>query len=702
MTLQGSVDRCLATAALAAVAILGAVLGAIIAVAPPETDGDRQRLAIMSFGCLLALGISLGIAWLALHRRLVRPLARLASEADSAAVAATAPTMDAGRYGWVAGAAKAVLGLMRRLSAANEERQAAVASATAASEADKHRLGVILSELSEGLIAASSDHRIVLYNQAAHAILQPTGEVGLERNLFSLIAGEPVRHTLELLSIAESRDGSRHGAGDAIPFVSATADGRRLLRLRMKSLSAADGVPGGYVLTLSEATRELASAERREAVLRGAIEGLRSPVANLRAAAETLAAYPDMEPERRSALEQVVRAESDVLARRIAFLEHDRHDLAVERWPMADIFSADLFNCLIRRLADAGGCAVTMVGMPLWFKADSFALLLALEALIGLLRRATGAAAFDIESLLADRRIYIDLTWRGQAIAAGTLAGWRDTALGEAATGPTVGQVLDRHGSEMWSREARPGTAFLRLSVPAPDRPQFVPRAEALPPRPEFYDFALPDRRPATNGATALRDLLCVAVDTETTGLSPSAGDEIVAIGAVRIVKGRVLTGETFARLVNPSRPIPPSSTRFHGITDAMVADKPPLAVVLPQLKRFVADAVLVGHNVGFDLKFFELKEADCGVRFDNPFIDTMLISHYLYGSAVDHGLDAIGERLGIGIRARHTAVGDALATAAIFVRQIDLLEARGVTSLEALLRVSAMVFRVQANKASF
>jgi DNA polymerase-3 subunit epsilon len=701
VTLQGRIDRCLALAALAAVAVLGAALGAIAAYAPPAAAGDERRLAILSLAALLALAVALGLVRLALHVRLARPLARLASEADSAAAAAGAPALEAGGYGWVAGAAKAVVGLMRRLAAANEERRTAVGAATAASEADKRRLGVILSELSEGLIAASADHRIVLYNRAAHAILQPTGEVGLERDLFSLIAAEPVRHTLELLSLAESRDGSRGGA-DAIPFVSATADGRRLLRLRMKLLPAAEGGAGGYVLTLGEATRELASAERREAVLRGAVEGLRSPVANLRAAAETLAAYPDMEPERRAALEQVVRAESDVLARRIAFLERDRHDLAVERWPMADIFSADLFNCLIRRAADAGGPAVTMVGMPLWLKADSFALLRALEALIGRLGAATGAAAFDIESLLADRRIYIDLAWRGQAVAAGTLAGWSEAAVGEAASGPTVGQVLDRHGSEMWSREARPGTAFLRLSVPAPDRPQFVPRPEALPPRPEFYDFALPDRRPATNGATALRDLMCVAIDTETTGLSPSAGDEIVAVGAVRIVKGRVLTGETFSRLVNPGRPIPPSSTRFHGITDAMVADKPPLAVVLPQLKRFVADSVLVGHNIGFDLKFLELKEADLGVRFDNPFVDTLLISHYLYGDAVDHGLDPLAARLGIAIPARHSAMGDALATAAVFVRQIDLLESRGVATLEELLRVSAMVFRVQAHKASF
>lgn len=703
MALRDRINRCLALAALAAAAVVGAVVGLISALPSTPTEGGRTSYGIASLATLLAIAVFVVILWAALRRRLVQPIERLAIDADTAAATGAIPDGGGAEHGWIAGPARAVRALIQRLAVATGERQAAISAATAASEADKRRLGVILSELSEGIIAASADHRILLYNRAAHAILEQVGDVGLGRKLFSLIAGEPVLHTLDLLSSVKAREGTPGTSDDAMPFVCATADGRRLLRLRMKLLSAAEGVPGGYVLTLDEATRELALGERHQAAWRAAIDELRSPVTNLRAAAETLAAFPEMEKERARALEHVVRAESEILARRIAALEHDRPEFAAERWPMADVSSADLFGCLIRRLAEANGPTLTMVGMPLWLKADSFALLLALEAIVDRLRRATGAAAFDIEALLADRRIYIDLTWSGRAVGVGAIAAWREDALGAAEAGQTLGQVLDRHGSEMWSRDKGPGLAFLRLSVPSPDRLQFVPQAGSLPPRPEFYDFALPDRRwPAANGATKLRDLMCVAIDTETTGLSPRGGDEIVAIGAVRVVNGRVLTGETFSRLVNPGRSIPQSSVRFHGITDAMVADEPPLAVVLPQLKRFVADAILVGHNIGFDLKFLELKEAEIGIRFDNPFIDTLLISHYLYDDPVDHSLDAIAARLGIGIQSRHSAVGDALATATVFVRQIELLEARGITTLQELLRASAMVFKVRAHQANF
>jgi DNA polymerase-3 subunit epsilon len=148
------------------------------------------------------------------------------------------------------------------------------------------------------------------------------------------------------------------------------------------------------------------------------------------------------------------------------------------------------------------------------------------------------------------------------------------------------------------------------------------------------------------------------------------------------VVNGRILTGETFSRLVNPDRPIPAESVRFHGISDRMVQDKPPLSVVLPQFKAFVADAVLVGHNVAFDLKFIRLHEAQCGVMFDNWVLDTMLLSSYVDGMADHQSLDAIAERYGIGVTERHTALGDALATAAILLRLIEALESKGIHRL--------------------
>ena len=193
-----------------------------------------------------------------------------------------------------------------------------------------------------------------------------------------------------------------------------------------------------------------------------------------------------------------------------------------------------------------------------------------------------------------------------------------------------------------------------------------------------------------------LADLHYTVFDTETTGLEPSAGDEIISIGAVRIVNGRLLKNEVFEQLVNPQRPVGRASTRIHGIEERALADQPVISRVLPQFHRFCEDTVLVAHNAAFDMRFLELKEASTGIRFSQPVLDTLLLSVVANPNQEDHNLEAVAERLGVSIIGRHTALGDALVTGEIFLRLVPLLAEQGILTLKQALDASRETFHAR------
>lgn len=215
--------------------------------------------------------------------------------------------------------------------------------------------------------------------------------------------------------------------------------------------------------------------------------------------------------------------------------------------------------------------------------------------------------------------------------------------------------------------------------------------AAKIPPRPLYYAFDL-FHQPGQQalGHIPLRQLTYVVFDTETTGLDPAGGDEIIQIGGVRIVGGRLRSEEVFDQLVNPRRPVPECSVRIHGIAPALLAAQPPIGEVLPRFHSFAREAVLVAHNAAFDMKMLQMKEGLIGLRFDQPVLDTLLLSTVVHPHQEGHSLEAIAARLNVTIVGRHTALGDALATAEVFLKLIPLLEAQGIVTLNDALAASA------------
>jgi len=209
--------------------------------------------------------------------------------------------------------------------------------------------------------------------------------------------------------------------------------------------------------------------------------------------------------------------------------------------------------------------------------------------------------------------------------------------------------------------------------------------------RPEFYDFDLFSLQNQEKSLleTALKEITYTVFDTETTGLNPDGGDEIVSIGAVRIVNNRIVYQDAFEELVNPKRDIPIESYRIHGINYEMVMEKETIERVLPRFKQFTSGSVLLGHNIAFDMKMLKLKEKTTGIQFKNPTLDTLLLSAVLHPVHEQHDIENIAKRLGVNIIGRHTALGDAITTAEIFKKLIPILNSNGILTLNDALKAS-------------
>jgi DNA polymerase-3 subunit epsilon len=197
---------------------------------------------------------------------------------------------------------------------------------------------------------------------------------------------------------------------------------------------------------------------------------------------------------------------------------------------------------------------------------------------------------------------------------------------------------------------------------------------------------------------TPLRDVTFCVLDIETTG-SDRVEDAITEIGATKVRGGECLG--TFATLVNPGRAITPTVTVLTGITDSMVAVAPRIESVLPTFLEFLGDAVVVGHNVGFDLAFINRAlERDGYDRLGNVVIDTLPVARRLVRDEVpDCRLGTLAHRFRLTHRPTHRAFDDAMATAELLHVLLERAAGLGVLGLDDLVALPRIAAHPQAPK---
>jgi DNA polymerase-3 subunit epsilon len=558
---------------------------------------------------------------------------------------------------------------------------------------EKNRLAALMSELEQSVLVCNREGRILLYNGRASLLLEPDAggpagaPVGLGRSIFGILDQRLIVHALERIR----QHLEQQQANPVAHFV--TARGAFLLRAQMAPVLDQHGELIGFVLILDDITQTVELNSRRAALLQQLTEGTRSALGNIRAAAETVQQFPQMDAEHRQRFAAVISDEAQRLSQHLEQTLSRDADLLRPQWPLEDMLATDLLVALQRNFAVTLGVTARYEGADesLWLSLDSYSLVQALTQLMGALVATLGIREVAFELTVEGHFVRLALRWDGPALDPQQLHEWEQRPLGSVADNSaeaTLKDVLERHGSELWCQaEALAGVnrLYLQLPLTQPDAHTSVP--VRVPGRPVYYDFDLfsqPGQTPELD-ERPLRELAYTVFDTETTGLAPSEGDEIISIGAVRIVNRRLLMQECFEQLIDPHRAIPRESQQIHGLSAQMLAGQPSISEVLPLFQRFAEDTVLVAHNAAFDMRFLQLKEAQTGIRFIQPVLDTLLLSALVHPghASGEHRLELIAARLGVQVVGRHTALGDAMVTGEVFLKLIPLLAERGIHTLK-------------------
>ncbi len=689
------------TIAFALVVILGFFLWQQLS--PAETQFFIQILKdrfIYIFGFIFVLLAGLGFILDAIFNNYIIPINKVTEEIILINSVNPSHRIEVEGSKEIARLVKAINEGAKRLEdlRANVEQKIQIAKADL--EEEKNLLAAFMAELPEGVLICNAEGRILFYNKRAKEFLEGQSDtdsplsksgrfIGLGRSVFGVISKSVIVHALD--EIAHKLE--QEELNIAVYFVIVGKEGN-LLRVEAVPILNRQRQFTGFIMIFYDITQQLQVDSRVDFLLKNLSRNIRASVASIRAGIEAILEYPNMEKEQLNKFNMIIHKESIALGKILDNAAIDYSSHVKTEWPLVKMPVADLVETIRKRAAKSIGIEISLEtdGNKDWVSVDSYSVIMAILFVLNQLRTEMGGQNFSCALGRKGRFVNIDLLWEGGSIKMETLKKWDEQPLMIEQEGLplTLKEVVRHHEAEIWSYSCRDAEnkSYLRFCLPAVEsaEPDAIRTMTIVPEsRPEFYDFDLfnqPGQTPELDDQP-LSSLTYTVFDTETTGLDTRGGDEIIAVGAVRIVNGRILHEEVFDQLVDPKRHVPIESTKIHGIHPEMLVGQPVIDQVLPPFRSFAEETILVAHNAAFDMRMLELKEKQTGVKFINPVLDTLLLAAVVHPAQENQNLEAIAKRLGISVVGRHTALGDALATAEVFLKFIPLLARQGIHTLK-------------------
>ena len=189
----------------------------------------------------------------------------------------------------------------------------------------------------------------------------------------------------------------------------------------------------------------------------------------------------------------------------------------------------------------------------------------------------------------------------------------------------------------------------------------------------------------------SLEDSNFTILDTETTGLHVENGDQIISVASLRVSNLKINKDNILNELVNPQMKIPEASIKIHNITDDQVQSKPTIVEISDKILKFIKKSILVGHNINFDINFLKQNSKSSGLADRMKVIkaiDTIYLTASLFPDLKNYELTNLCNFFEIKTddQTRHSALGDCIITARLFLYLLNIAKSKGVKNISDLI----------------
>jgi DNA polymerase-3 subunit epsilon len=533
-------------------------------------------------------------------------------------------------------------------------------------EKERNLLAAIMAELPQGVIICNNNGRILLFNSLAKEIFTKDASlnraeyfIGLGRSIFHLIDKDLVAHALE--EIEESLNNDRESV--ASYFITPIHTGH-LISIETVPMLDQERQMTGFIFMFQDVTEDINQYDNTHKHLLSL----------------------NKEFSDKKLLHKYEKVSDTILSSILTPL------------PLTKLFLTYFVQTVQQKVRFLHGVELAFKNQTSGARilVDTYSFTAAFVFLIQNLYALSQSKDISLSSFLDNKTVIFKIIWQGEPIAkkrVESIFSKRINAL------PSLFYVLKQNMAVFQiisddKDRCSQINIIVRAELEIPTKQRTRAPVVAIS-RPEFYDFDLflveDDNIDLLD--TRLDKITYTVFDTETTGLNPDGGDEIISIAAVRIVNSRIVYHDIFEELIDPKRNIPMDSYKIHGINYEMVTGKKDINDILPVFKSFVSETVLLGHNIAFDMKMLKVKEKSTGIKFLNPVMDTLLLSAVLHPIHEQHDMENIAKRLGVNIIGRHTALGDAIATAEIFLKLLPILKSNGILTLKDAIAASKKTY---------